>query len=270
MENKFKPYTRGIFANFVEQNIPTHIHHHDGYELYYLISGQRNYVTNEKIYAISPDSITMTKPQVLHSTNGEQYSRVVINFSRDFLVNYYNEEYADMLLSCFSSQMIPPFIIRKNEKIKELFFAITEHYQAKRFAAFAQYLGELLLLLCDIVNDNPDLKYNDDIPQNIKDILDYIYSYTTEIEKVDDVANHFFISTYYLMHLFKKHVGISVMEYVTNAKLMRSCHYLTTTDKSVNEIAELCGFSSCSYFCKVFKKKMHQSPSDYKRNHSAR
>lgn len=263
---KFQSYTIGIYANFVEQNIPTHIHHHDSFELYYLISGNRKYITNEKIYVITPDSLTLTKPNTLHSTNGSYYSRIVINFTRDFLCNYYTEQYVDMLLSCFSSQMIPSSIIKKNERIKTLFFIVLDHYKNQRYDAFAQFLGELLLTLYNIVQDNPNLKSKDNIPQNMRNILDYIYSYATQIEKVDDIANKFYISKYHLMHLFKKHVGVSVMEYITNAKVMLACRYLTSSDKSVNEISILCGFSSCSYFCKLFKKRMHLSPSDYRNN----
>lgn len=264
MKNKFQSYTIGIYANFVEQNIPTHLHHHDSFELYYLVSGDRKYITNEKIYIITPDSITLTKPNTLHATNGGSYSRVVINFTRDFLCSYYTEQYADMLLSCFSSQMIPMSIVKKNERIKSLFFTILEHYQNQRYDAFAQFLGELLLTLYNIVQDYPDLKSDDNIPQKVKSILDYIYSHTTQIETVDDVANEFFISKYHLMHLFKKYVGVSIMEYITNTKIMLACKYLLSSDKSIHEISVLCGFSSCSYFCKLFKKRMHLTPSDYR------
>lgn len=264
MKNRFQSYTIGIYANFVEQNIATHIHHHEGFELYYLISGNRKYITNEKIYAITPDSITLTKPNTLHATSGGNYSRIVINFTRDFLCNFYTEQYADILLSCFSAQMISTSIIKKNERIKDLFFAILSHYENQRYEEFAQFLGELLLTLYNIVQENPDLKTNDNIPQKIRNILDYIYSHATQIEKVDDVSNQFFISKFYLMHLFKKYVGISIMEYIANTKVMLASKYLLSSDKSINEISALCGFSSCSYFCKLFKKRMHLSPSDYR------
>jgi transcriptional regulator GlxA family with amidase domain len=52
--------------------------------------------------------------------------------------------------------------------------------------------------------------------------------------------------------------------------LNKAKHLLLSTDKTVNEIAELCGFSSANYFGLIFKKKENLSPLTYRKNQLAK
>lgn len=66
---------------------------------------------------------------------------------------------------------------------------------------------------------------------------------------------------------FRREIGISPIEYLSNVRLEHAMQLLTTTNLSINEIAVLSGFSNGNYFAKVFKRKLGFTPSDYKRNH---
>ena len=66
---------------------------------------------------------------------------------------------------------------------------------------------------------------------------------------------------------FRREIGISPIEYLSNVRLEHAMQLLTTTNLSINEIAVLSGFSNGNYFAKTFKRKLGFTPSDYKRNH---
>ena len=76
------------------------------------------------------------------------------------------------------------------------------------------------------------------------------------------------ISGYSLAHLrrlFVKNFGVSPMEYILNKKIeMAKEILLDAPEKTTQEIAELVGFCSASYLCKMFKSKVGVSPLAYK------
>lgn len=79
----------------------------------------------------------------------------------------------------------------------------------------------------------------------------------------------------YLRKLFKKEVGVSPLEYMTNLRMKNAETLLSamwTNEYSITEIAQMCGFSDSLYFSRVFKKHFGCAPSTYAqkkpKNHS--
>lgn len=72
----------------------------------------------------------------------------------------------------------------------------------------------------------------------------------------------------YLRKLFKKEIGMSPLEYLTNLRMNSAEKLLTamwTNDYSVTEIALMCGYEDPLYFSRVFKKHFGCSPTNYVR-----
>ncbi len=70
----------------------------------------------------------------------------------------------------------------------------------------------------------------------------------------------------YLRKLFKKEVGVTPLEYMTNLRMKKAETMLTamwTKDYSMAEIGALCGFDDALYFSRVFKKHFGCSPSAF-------
>lgn len=51
-------------------------------------------------------------------------------------------------------------------------------------------------------------------------------------------------------------------------RITKACDFLVTTNKKINDIAELVGYESPEYFNKVFKKYMGVSASEYRGNYN--
>jgi len=77
------------------------------------------------------------------------------------------------------------------------------------------------------------------------------------VEELADLMN---MSRSNLLRKVKKVTGLSVTQLISKVRLEKSMELLETTSLNVNEIAEKVGFSSSSYFIKVFREKYGYSP----------
>ena len=85
---------------------------------------------------------------------------------------------------------------------------------------------------------------------------------------VADLAENLGLNTKKLQKGFQLMFGKTVLEYVNDIKLDRARKYLLTTDLTVAEIAYKLGVSSPAYLSKIFKKKFHLSPKEFRTKHS--
>ncbi len=72
----------------------------------------------------------------------------------------------------------------------------------------------------------------------------------------------------YACRMFKKSMGVSIVTYFLTAKINYAMSLLQFTDKPVTEIAIQSGFSSVSYFNRIFKNLHGISPREYRKSFS--
>ncbi|MBQ8525740.1 MAG: exo-alpha-sialidase [Clostridia bacterium] len=82
---------------------------------------------------------------------------------------------------------------------------------------------------------------------------------------VVDIAEKANISIYYMLHIFKKTTGITILEYKREARLTKAKEMLLNSDKTISAIAQECGFGSSAYFSKIFAQSEGISPSEYRK-----
>ncbi|MGM0175039.1 helix-turn-helix transcriptional regulator [Enterococcus sp. DIV0800] len=82
------------------------------------------------------------------------------------------------------------------------------------------------------------------------------------------IANHFGINPNYLSRIFKQEQGLGIKEYILTIKLNYAKRLLTTTNLSINEIAEQAFFYDAKHFMRVFKQKNSLTPSQYREENS--
>jgi AraC-like DNA-binding protein len=71
------------------------------------------------------------------------------------------------------------------------------------------------------------------------------------------------MSEVYFRKLFSEIYGISPSKYITLQRISYAQKLLDDGFLSVDEVAERCGFSSSSYFCRVFKNQLGLTPTEY-------
>ncbi|OEH91950.1 helix-turn-helix domain-containing protein [Bacillus solimangrovi] len=103
--------------------------------------------------------------------------------------------------------------------------------------------------------------------QNLQKCIEYISNYYHEDLSIKKVANKVHLSHTYFSRLFKKELGISFVEYVTNIRIKRAKWLLSHTNDTIEAIAAQVGFNTPNYFSSIFKKHVGVSPSEYREAH---
>lgn len=83
-----------------------------------------------------------------------------------------------------------------------------------------------------------------------------------------DIARECNISEPYLYMLFKENVGCTPHDYKLKIKCKKGADLLLTTDKTVEEISALVGFSSASHFRRILKAQTGLTPKEVRKNSS--
>jgi|GEM_PF-2112649 two-component system response regulator YesN len=83
---------------------------------------------------------------------------------------------------------------------------------------------------------------------------------------LSQVASEVFVSPYYLSRLFKQQCGIGFQDYLTAIRISEAKELLRSTDSTCAVIAERVGYSTASYFSKIFGRITGQSPTEFRKS----
>lgn len=120
------------------------------------------------------------------------------------------------------------------------------------------------LALSDEMNPtgiNRPLKKRDKKIQQIEIYVSLHYNHDIPI---DEIASLVHMNRSSFCVFFKRMKGISFTNYLNTYRMDIACRLLSTTDKSVSEIAYGVGFNNLSHFCRTFLKYKEVSPTKYR------
>ena len=110
-----------------------------------------------------------------------------------------------------------------------------------------------LLTLALTVNSS-DQQFDSALKQKLAAVHNYIDDHFSEDLSLEQLASKFYISKFYLTREYKKIYGKTIFQHIITARINYGKKLLRFSDKSVEEIAHLCGFNDQSYFARQFKK----------------
>lgn len=105
--------------------------------------------------------------------------------------------------------------------------------------------------------------------KNIQVSVEYIESHFKDDLLLSDVSKQACVNSAYLSRQFKKEVGMTFSEYLTEVRMKRAKTLLETTDLRISEIACEVGVGNVSYFSTLFRKQYHCSPKDIRHRSSS-
>jgi two-component system response regulator YesN len=82
---------------------------------------------------------------------------------------------------------------------------------------------------------------------------------------IRDLAIEFRLSPSYLQRLFKHQTGVSMGEWLSEQRLQKAAHLLTSSYMSVKEIAYSVGYEHASSFIRAFERRFMQAPARYRK-----
>lgn len=99
----------------------------------------------------------------------------------------------------------------------------------------------------------------------IKNLRLTIQNTITEQHSVKNSANAIGLSESYFQFLYHSFFGISFKQDIIKMRVDYACHLLTATNVPIENIAEMCGYSSEVHFYRQFKKTKGMTPFKYRK-----
>ena len=263
------------------------VHSHEYIEVIYVLSGRAIHEIDGKKYNVKRGDlfiVNINTPHVFYidKTFEEPFVAYDLMFTPEFfdsaMGGYHPLEALNnsfMFHSLFSErQDFPPFFSITGSQYNafgELFNKIyLEQKTCKKGwrEIIRAYLLELIITIYRLDEEKVKSVGNNEIRtrQIINFITDYINENYYQKLSVSELAKTVYLNPDYLGRIFKKQTGLSISETIQKVRIERACNLLATTDKTISNIAFLCGFEDMKFFYNVFKKRMGILPSKYRKN----
>jgi len=125
-------------------------------------------------------------------------------------------------------------------------------------------------LLFDFMIEYERLLYRESYPEDLREgMLDDVRAYTLRHLNapfdVSGLAGNSGMSRSNFSHRFKAVTGLSPANYVQEVRLEEATHRLINSDLKLEAIADQTGFADANHFCKVFRRRFHLSPGEFRR-----
>lgn len=263
------------YSLFPEKTLP--IHWHDSFELDFVQSGSIEFMIDDTAFELVSGEAAFVNMNTLHSarqvsednasvavvvfqpqlfpggTNGILYQKnikqIIESGIQGFKVGASSESGKQILdiLTFFSTidKGLPGYELVIMEKISRLWFLLQQYFYGTqsfiRSDKFALFRAE-----------------------EMKQMLIYIQEHYAEKISIKELAKNANISRTECFIRFRQYMNTTPNGYITDYRLLQSEKMLQTTNNNIADIATYCGFSSQSYFCKLFKQKYSHTPLAYR------
>lgn len=252
------------------------VHHHDFYEVYYLLGGQVEYWVDGRIIRMIPGDLLLINPLELHRPMLEQgssvYERIVLWINKEYLEGL--SEGSQHLSRCFdttlpehthlihtSASERSALTARLGELVRE-FYSRDFGSEQCAFGLFLQFMVQLNRMAFHTQSQQEE---TETLSPLVQKVLHYITEHIQEELSLEDIASHMFISKYHLSHAFSREVGVSVYRYVMLRRLMMA-RQLLLAGEAAGQVCRSCGFADYTSFYRAFKSEYGVSPRAFAAN----
>ena len=249
------------------------VHHHDFYEVYYLLGGQVEYWVDGRIIRMKPGELLLISPMELHRPIPDQsspiYERIVLWINREYLESLFAGELR--LSSCFDTglpghtHLIRPAVTERTALTDRMAELVREFYsrefgsQQCAYGIFLQFMVQLNRMALHTDSTQEDTQ---ELSPLVQSVLHHITEHIHEVLSLESLAKEFFVSKYHLSHAFTREVGVSVYRYITMRRLLMA-RQLLSSGEPAGQVCRSCGFADYTSFYRAFKSEYGISPRDF-------
>ena len=255
----------------MRRGLLSQMHFHDEIELIYVISGTIDIILDSGKYSAPAGSTVFVNSRIPHSTLAatDGTSGILIQLRVE---DFFDKKIRSMskYLPRFANATDTPVAVFDNEEgvgdcIKHIMKEFTSKDTAYEVYVLGEVYGILAFLLRKRILVDSSTYYNAGAVQKLLPVLEYINDNYNKDLKLEQVSDKFGFNPSYFSRMFKKTLGSGYTDYLAFVRICQAENLLRNTDMSVIDVALEVGFSSVSYFNRVFKKHKNCSPTLYKK-----
>lgn len=199
------------------------------------------------------ETVVLNAGDVLHIPRGAKYSVKLFGEPEILFGSYAYLNYQENDGKTYAIQKIPC-----SPRMQELIAKVSaiDGVNCESIGYFYLFLHELYKVLTPAVHDGK------------QNLLERAMNFIIKKPdcKISEVAAHCHISESGLYALFNERTDITPAHFKLHVKLERAVNYLISTDIPIEEISDLCAFSSSSYFRKKLYSVYKKTPSQIRKN----
>lgn len=241
---------------------PSHIH--ESIELLFVTEGDFSVSCDDRTVRAQAGDVLLFRSNSIHRTvagNGERNVYWVLKISPRLIVNFLPKSKAsDSLIRLSVNHEGAKMMWRAEElsgsEIKEGFSKLIRAFEAPdadselamRIAAATVVLGILRSDRC-----GESISENTAVSELIYKAIVHINDNYADDISAESVSEHLGISYSYFSRTFKRIAGKSFRQYLNSTRINHGEQLLLNTEKSVTEIATLCGFGNVSHFIATYR-----------------
>lgn len=196
---------------------------------------------------------------------GSRMAKVLFHSKVQHLIKIHHitpsDEIAFIMLTSLNRSLYDYFVIQLNLSFTECCYNNRTHSHQIRDVESLLAAGENVIDAYSRCLDSSRSSHS-----LIEKICEYIKANLNGDLSLDAVSTEMFISKSHLCCLFKAYTHSTLSEYVRQQRVQLARIMLVSTRKSIDEVADACGFHSSTYFATVFKNEMGMSPSAFRRD----
>ncbi|MDR0426918.1 MAG: AraC family transcriptional regulator [Clostridiales bacterium] len=248
-------------------------HHHTTHEIIFIKAGKSEFLIEGKKYSLKKNCLLFIAnfERHMHASYETPYERYYILLGNNMMDNRILDFRLMSLLRnrpdnyCHMTELSQ----KDAEELEALFTELLREYNDNnpyKLNCLKLKVSELFIFL---YRKKPEIFMdysNDSYANTVIGVQQYLNDNFHKPLLLKDVAAEFYTDMYYLSTKFKKIIGYTFKQYLSNLRISQAKHLLQNTDTSVAEIAADCGFADTTNFIRAFKKNEGISPLKYRKN----
>ena len=239
------------------------------YVIHYILEGEGVYHVDDQNFRLHAGQGFIIEPNILtfyQASQAHPWSYVWVGFSGPRAPEYLS------YLGFNHNHLI--FKSSESQRIRDLVFQMLRSNQNSPKNEF--YLHGLFFEFFSCLIDENAPRQQEDLSHDrettnryLREAIAYIQQHFDQGLRVSDLADHVAVSRGYLYQIFNETLGMSPKQYLTNFCMTRATELLTLDDEPVEVVAKKCGYPNPVAFSALFRKRMGQSPTQYRNQLSA-
>lgn len=243
-------------------------HYHDEIELLAITDGAIEIVIDEKKHSAQVGDVVFVSSRIPHATYKiEKTCRyTLVQYRQEYYLS--DENNAGKYFSRFVQNSVTPFAIMKDPFLFGLIARVLDEYRQRKPAWDFAIKGALFSITAELCRQGAISSGEGTTTVDIEKIrpaLTFIeenYHRDITLEDVSAVQN---LNPSYFCRIFKRASGQSFVDYLNFVRVCKSEKLLATGNDSIISVSYNVGFSSVSYFNRVFKKYKNCTPTAYRK-----